>query len=78
MHCRDESGGEYRVGVDHDQGGVPEIKSVWRRERERVAEWVIQREREDPSEEESRETFSERNQRHKVSENQRGFRDKRE
>ena len=47
-------------------------------ERERVAEWVIQREREDPSEEESRETFSERNQRHKVSENQRGFRDKRE
>ena len=47
-------------------------------ERERVAERVIQREREDPSEEESRETFSERNQRHKVSENQRGFRDKRE
>ena len=31
MHCRDESGGEYRVGVDHNQGGVPEIKSVWRR-----------------------------------------------
>ena len=31
MHCRDESGGEYCVGVDHDQGGVPEINSVWRR-----------------------------------------------
>ena len=29
-------------------------------ERERVAEWVIQRKREDPSEEESRKTLSER------------------
>ena len=49
-----------------DQERVKEIKRVWRRsracggERERVAEWVIQRKREDPSEEEARKTLSER------------------
>ena len=53
MHCRDESGGEYRVGVNHDQGGVPEIKSVWRRER--ASRGVGDPERvEDSSEEEAR------------------------